>query len=252
MASGVCLNTPNNYMIKLYKPIYPAKDYKYSPNYKNQYNKVDNGFSVVGQKFGANMLNIYKEMGMQGHNGIDIPCKDSTPVFSSHAGVVVKLCLKESYGLGITLQDAEGNLTIYWHLKKILVRVGDKVKEQDLIGLADNTGYSTGSHLHYGLYPKGEPKTNGYDGAVDPMPFIIENPKFYFEKNLWIGQRNEDVKKLQITLADEGFLGYVGSAGFTGYFGLETLGAVKAFQKKYGIINTGFVGILTRTQLNSL
>ena len=57
-----------------------------------------------------------------------------------------------------------------------------KVNNGDLIGYADNTGASTGSHLHYGLKPvaKGEgwgtyynlEQKNGYNGAVDPQPYF--------------------------------------------------------------------------------
>ena len=49
--------------------------------------------------------------------------------------------------------------TIYWHLiKEIPVKVGQKVQAGDVVGYADNTGFSTGDHLHFGLKPqeKGE------------------------------------------------------------------------------------------------
>ena len=141
--------------------------------------------------------------------------------------------------------------SIYWHLKEIKCVVGQIVKSYDLIGLADSTGFSTGHHLHYGIYPTDEPKDKGYDGAVDPLPYIIETPHFTFNNNLWIGKSGEDVKNLQIALANEGFLGQVGFS-FTGYFGVMTFEAVKMFQRKYGIWNTGFVGKLTRAKLNEL
>src|SRR6185436_20320128 len=129
--------------------------------YKNQY--LPNSRIVVGQKFGENLNPTYAGMGLKGHNGLDIPCKEGTPVFASHEGTVVRLSTKPSYGLGITLQPDDGSfVTIYWHLKEILVTVGQKVKAFDLIGLADSTGNSTGNHLHFGLYPTGEPKNNGY------------------------------------------------------------------------------------------
>ena len=237
------------YMKTLYKPIFPARDLGYSPIYKNHYNMRP----VMGQNFGENFLPIYAKLGLNGHNGLDIPCVKGTPVFSSHIGTVIKLSVKPTYGLGVTIQSEDGSfVTIYWHLQLILVKVGQKLRELDLIGLADSTGFSTGNHLHFGIYPTGEPKNNGYGGAGNPLPLIIETPSFNFTSNLFIGKIGEDVRNLQIALAYEGFLGQVGFAGFTGYFGLQTLDAVKRFQKKYGIANTGFVGKLTRNKLNEI
>lgn len=74
--------------------------------------------------------------------------------------------------------------SIYWHIKKgsFKVKVGDKVKAGDLLAEADNTGMSTGSHLHFGIKPvlKGEAdwtwynieQSNGYLGAIDPEPYF--------------------------------------------------------------------------------
>lgn len=238
--------------LQLQKPIYPARDLGYSPTYKNSYSK-SGGFSVVGQVFGQNMLDVYSKLGLKGHNGLDIPCAKGTPVFASHDGKVIKISDKPTYGLGVTIQSNDGTfVTIYWHLMSYNVKVGQEIKAFDLIGLADSTGYSTGNHLHFGLYHSEESKTNGYDGAIDPLPYIIENPAFVFNNNLWLGKSGEDVKNWQIFLANEGFLGQVGFAGFTGFFGLQTLEATRRFQIKYGIPATGFVGKLTRAKANEL
>src|SRR5260370_31962867 len=60
--------------------------------------------------------------------------------------------------------------------------VGVAVKAGDLLGYADNTGLSTGDHLHFGLKPQAEAEpagtwinvaqTNGYLGAIDPTPYL--------------------------------------------------------------------------------
>jgi len=66
--------------------------------------------------------------------------------------------------------------------------------------------------------------------------------------NLYYGlQQNSDVKQLQEFLIDKSFLNHEP----TGNFFSLTLNAVKAYQKKQGIIQTGYVGILTRTAINS-
>ena len=93
-----------NNMIKLTKPIFPARGWNYSPTYKNTYKKdTPNGFSVIGQGFGLNLNPIYATLGLKGHNGIDIPCLELTPVFASHDGTVIKLSTQPSYGLGVTI-----------------------------------------------------------------------------------------------------------------------------------------------------
>lgn len=133
--------------MKLVKPIYPC--FRESLIYKNNYTKP-----VLSQYFGENLNPKYEEMGMLGHNGIDIPCNAGTPVFASHDGTVIGLQTQITFGYGIKILSDDGTFqTIYWHLQKILVSVGQKVKAYDLIGLADSTGESTGNHLHFGYYP---------------------------------------------------------------------------------------------------
>ena len=79
---------------------------------------------------------------------------------------------------------------------------------------------------------------------------FVSKPKYEFLNNLHIGDRNDEVKKLQECLKSEGVFPEI--IDCTGYFGTITLSSVKNFQVKYGIINTGYVGILTRTKLNEL
>ena len=69
---------------------------------------------------------------------------------------------------------------------------------------------------------------------------------FQFNKNLRLGMTNNDVLELQKVLAKLGFF----KVNPTGYFGQITLKAVKAYQASKGISPTGFVGVLTRAELN--
>ncbi len=66
-------------------------------------------------------------------------------------------------------------------------------------------------------------------------------------KNLKYGQRDNEVYELQDFLIDRGFL----TGNSTGFFGLLTLKAVKAYQKSAGIDPTGYVGVLTRQKINT-
>lgn len=158
------------------------------------------------QKFGLNATGIYQKQGMTGHNGIDFMATHGTPVYASHDGIA-SFQIDNAGGHGVVIItdkqfDYEGGQaffkSIYWHLvdglkePKYMSPIADKtgfvnVKEGDLIGYADNTGISTGSHLHYGLKPvaQGEnqwvwynlEQKNGYNGAIDPLPYLIKETK---------------------------------------------------------------------------
>lgn len=74
-------------------------------------------------------------------------------------------------------------------------------------------------------------------------------PDYIFNANLRQGDSNEEVTMLQKRLMYEGLFPVAQSA--TGYFGGITLKAVKDYQAKHGIPTTGFVGVITRAQLNT-
>jgi hypothetical protein len=71
--------------------------------------------------------------------------------------------------------------------------------------------------------------------------------RFAFTKNLWRSMYDQDVMELQKFLVGHG---YSIASGVTNYFGVETSAAVRAFQRDHGITQTGFVGPLTRAELN--
>lgn len=148
----------------------------------------------LSQSFGENRNTLYKELGMFGHNGHDIPCPTGTPIYAAHEGEITYAGVDSSGGYGVVIRtleqfnDIKGTpsywKTIYWHLiKTIPVKVGQKVKPGDIIGYGDTTGRATGSHLHFGLKPiaQGEnewtwmniQQNNGYFGAVDPNPYFV-------------------------------------------------------------------------------
>jgi len=141
----------------------------------------------VSQRFGENRLPMYKEMGMKGHSGIDFVCKDKAPLYFDVdiEGLVIQQHVDSKGGLGLDIVTREKNGDLfkhrYWHLHSFNVVPGDVVESGDLIGWCDNTGRSTGTHLHRGLKPvylddnenyKNKEPNNGYFGAIDPMPYF--------------------------------------------------------------------------------
>lgn len=130
------------------------------------------------QGFGENPA-LYAPLGLIGHNGIDWSCDVGTPVYASHDGVVEQVLSDptSSVGEGITVK-ADGYKTLYWHFSKTQVTQGQQVSKGQQIGLSGNTGFSTGPHLHFGLKlldSNGNVlnRNNGYDGAVDPISYLV-------------------------------------------------------------------------------
>lgn len=93
------------------------------------------------------------------HKGIDYSAPNGTPVYAVADGVVVAAGnspwdSKGSYGYQVAIAHGDGNYTNYAHLKKgsICVAVGAKVSAGQKIALSNNSGTSTGPHLHFELH----------------------------------------------------------------------------------------------------
>lgn len=112
---------------------------------------------------------LYPHFGMAGHNGTDLKAGEQE-VRAATSGTVVEIQKALARGLGVGILtdekvevDGYGSHYIklrYWHLKTILVQAGQKVSEGDLIGISDNTGYSSGNHVHF----EGQPMTKDAGG----------------------------------------------------------------------------------------
>lgn len=130
----------------------------------------------VNQYFGENP-NTYKPFGLPGHEGLDLYAPSGANIYAAADGEVYQVAKPKGhpYGLQIRIKhEFNGKVyhTIYAHLAETVVKNGHKVKAGELIGRADNTGNSFGSHLHLTLKIEGE-KTKGYpDGIVDPWPYL--------------------------------------------------------------------------------
>jgi hypothetical protein len=109
---------------------------------------------------------------MIGHNGIDYGLPTGTPVVAATAGVAYVLSDPPGFGnyVQITGKDYK---TIYAHLQKATVSNGAPVQEGQQIGVSNNTGNSSGPHLHFGVKPiVGLNNNNGFFGAIDPQPLL--------------------------------------------------------------------------------
>lgn len=100
-----------------------------------------------------------------GELAVDFAVPVGTPIHAARAGVVV--AAQDSHRIGglgarflpfgnhVVVEHADGSAASYWHLqyKGIVVRVGERVRAGQLIGMSGNTGYSAFPHLHFDVRP---------------------------------------------------------------------------------------------------
>jgi murein DD-endopeptidase MepM/ murein hydrolase activator NlpD len=98
------------------------------------------------------------------HAGIDLAGPSGTPIFGTAGGVVTSADRESGYGNVVRIQHEFGFETVYAHLSKIRVKVGQQVSRGVQIGDMGSTGRSTGSHLHYEVRVNGQP--------VNPMTYL--------------------------------------------------------------------------------
>ena len=114
----------------------------------------------------------YKSLyGAHGHTALDIPTSHGQEVYSAQDGVVYHIDTDKRSGLDVRIEHEVGGKryrTIYEHLMGYQVKVGDKVRVGQLIGWADNTGYSSGDHLHFVL----DTFEDGKWKRIDPLLYM--------------------------------------------------------------------------------
>lgn len=100
-----------------------------------------------------------------GHPYIDISAPVNTAVAATLDGSVISAGWRDDTGYTIEIQHDNNIISVYKHNEKLLKKVGDKVTAGTPIALLGNTGsLSTGAHLHFELWHKGE--------AIDPTQYI--------------------------------------------------------------------------------
>ena len=98
------------------------------------------------------------------HGGTDFRAAVGVKIPASNDGIV--RIAKDRYYAGgsVVIDHGNGIYTQYYHLSKILVKNGDKVKRGEIVGLSGASGRVSGPHLHFGIFANG--------AQVDPMHFI--------------------------------------------------------------------------------
>lgn len=100
------------------------------------------------------------------HNGVDIAAPMGNPIHSVQYGEVVWAgWTNTGFGFSVRVNHCNGVATLYGHMSKLLVSVGQRVSPGQVIGLEGMTGWATGPHLHISV-------VLGQQTFVDPMPYF--------------------------------------------------------------------------------
>ncbi|HQQ95500.1 MAG TPA: M23 family metallopeptidase [Bacteroidia bacterium] len=109
---------------------------------------------AVTSGFGWRTHPIYKTF--EFHPGMDFSAEQGTPIYTTGDGVVERADnLAQGYGNHVVINHDFGYHTLYGHMSRMAVKVGQKVKRGQLIGYVGSTGLSTAPHLHYEVIRNG-------------------------------------------------------------------------------------------------
>ena len=117
--------------------------------------KVPYAFPVDGS---YRFTSAFGPRGRRLHAGIDLAAPVGTTILSTADGVVTDAGRESGYGNVVRVRHEFGFETVYAHLSKIRVKVGQQVSRGVQIGDMGSTGRSTGSHLHYEVRVNGKPQ----------------------------------------------------------------------------------------------
>jgi len=116
-----------------------------------------NAWSRISSGFGMRFHPILKIRRF--HEGLDFPKPYGTPVYAARSGRIVHADWMEGYGLCVIVKHSDGTTSLYGHLSKVLVVLGQTVERgKKMIGRVGSSGLSTGPHLHFEIRDqKGHP-----------------------------------------------------------------------------------------------
>ena len=120
-------------------------------------------YTRFSSPFGMRLHPVYGDYRL--HNGVDLSAPEGTPIYASRAGQVIVATYGASGGNYVMIDHMDGTYTtMYLHMTRYVVHVGQNVAAGELIGYCGSTGVSTGPHLHFSIFKNGV--------AVNPADYI--------------------------------------------------------------------------------
>lgn len=99
------------------------------------------------------------------HGGIDIANATNTPIHAIADGIIIDAGPAAGYGNWVRILHNNGAISVYGHMYNIYVQKGQHVKAGHVIAGMGSAGFSTGTHLHFEIWPDGKHK-------VDPLRWL--------------------------------------------------------------------------------
>lgn len=110
----------------------------------------------ISSRFSLNRLHPILKV-RRPHYGVDYAAPSGTKIKSAASGVVTFAGVKAGYGKVVEIKHSNNLKTLYAHLSSFNVKKGQKISSGQYIARVGNSGLSTGSHLHFGLYKNNKP-----------------------------------------------------------------------------------------------
>ncbi len=118
----------------------------------------------IASGFGMRIDPVYGTAKM--HKGLDFTAPQGTPIYATGNGTIeVAGQTGDGFGNHVVINHGYGYETLYGHMYKVKVKVGEKVKRGEVIGWVGSSGKSTGPHCHYEVHINGQ--------EVDPGLFFL-------------------------------------------------------------------------------
>ena len=115
------------------------------------------------------------------HGAIDIPSSTGTPIKAAAGGVVIVARYYGAAGRTVFIDHGGGMTTLYFHMNRIYVSVGQTVVTGDVIGSVGTTGRTTGPHLHFEVRLKNPSSVNCSRPYLDPTSRGRMNPYCFLD-----------------------------------------------------------------------
>ena len=181
----------------------------------------DPGYSRISSGYG--LRTPPGGVGSTNHQGIDIAggwADGSKYAIASVDGTVYEVgdyCHGSNYrrikrsgcgtarGNNVKVKNSDGNITIYQHLYSVNVKVGDKVKQGQVLGTIGSSGSVTGNHLHFEVWVNGVPvNPTSYVNVSSPRP-MSTSAKTVSSKKVTIPSDATNIQKVCLVLKANGY-----------------------------------------------